>query len=98
MRLSELNPKLDGPLDSGILSFDCPLGHPHRLIIPVGAYGTRTGWAATGEFPDTLTLTPSIMAHHGSPHGADFPDVAEYERASVCGWHGFIRAGEMVAA
>lgn len=58
-RLADLNPKLTGTLDDGILVFDCPLpGHTHRHNVALGP----GEWTATGGFPDTLTLWPSIDA------------------------------------
>jgi hypothetical protein len=85
MRLRDLNPKLVGTLDAGYLRFDCPYpGHGHVLRVRVhrASYaevnGERT-WQASGEYPDTLTLHPSI--------NADTPD-------HPC-WHGFITNGEV---
>lgn len=54
-------------------------GHAHKLRLPLGA-GT---WTATGEFPDTLTVMPSINADH----------VNEETKQQSCGWHGFIKHG-----
>lgn len=67
MRLSDLNPKLS---DSRILRFDCPTCRDHGIRIPItGADPNKNGfvWAAEGEFPDTVTLTPSVDA--GCWHG-----------------------------
>jgi len=88
MRLRDLNPVLS----EGHLFFDCPLGHPHRLGIPVAP------WNPTGEFPDSLTLTPSIQAHGGHVNDETLSDghhKAEYDAAAACSWHGFITNGEV---
>ena len=93
MRLADLNPKLEGVLDEGILRFDCPLGHAHKIRVPVGRYGKEFGWAALGNFPDSLTLSPSIHAIMAEPAKPDDP-----EGKRECGWHGFIRDGAIVNA
>jgi hypothetical protein len=98
MRLRDLNPKLSGTLGSGILRFDCPLGHPHKIRVPVSRSGERPAWKASGAFPDTVTLTPSINAHSGEPNDEGLSDgkhKAEYDAAAECGWHGFITNGEI---
>jgi hypothetical protein len=94
MKLSDLHPK---ELNHGFIQFDCPLGHPHRLLVPTDKAFVPNAWDRSGQFPDTLTLRPSILAHQGSPTD---PDVRadEYERASTCGWHGFITNGEVTNA
>jgi hypothetical protein len=87
MRLSDLTPKLH---ESGTLEFDCPAGHPHRVFALIG----EGAWTQEGAFPETLTLRPSILAQAGAP----FDDALlgdEYDRASKCGWHGFITNGEV---
>lgn len=81
MRLADLHPKLAG----GFLGFDCPYpGHTHRQRVPVsrdhGSYRAEAPvWFMTGEFPDSLTLSPSINA-----------DTPTYP----C-WHGHIVNGEI---
>ena len=88
MRLTELHPKLV----VGLLEFDCPLGHPHRIII------RAEKWSPRGGFPDALTLTPSVLAHSGVPNDESLSDgqhKAEYDAAARCGWHGFIENGEV---
>lgn len=88
MRLSELNPVLE----FGHLFFDCPQGHPHRIGIPIDK------WSPTGGFPDSLTLTPSILVHKGAPTDDGLSDgkhKEEYDAAAKCGWHGFITNGEV---
>jgi len=63
MRLSELDPKLS---DSGWLRFTCPVcslkGNAHGVCIPLAPAVDRYGqsWQHTGEFPETLSVTPSI--------------------------------------
>lgn len=71
MRLSELDPKLSA---SGILRFDCPAcspkGHAHGIRValsPPAPYEYGKTWQRTGEYPETLTLHPSIDA--GCWHG-----------------------------
>lgn len=100
LRLSELKPVL---FENGTLEFDCPAGHPHRVFARIG----EGAWTAEGEFPDTLTLRPSILAYTGSPYdsinpltGAPFDETLlgeDYERAAKCGWHGFITNGEVTS-
>lgn len=65
MRLADLHPTLEGALDDGVLLFDCPLGHGHRMRVILGA----GGWSASGSFPDTLTVLPSIDASPLCWHG-----------------------------
>lgn len=95
--LRDLNAKLEGTLADGVLHFDCPLSHPHKIRVPVNATGEEKHWKATGVFPDTLTLTPSIHAHSAAPNDMDLRGEA-YKAAAECGWHGFIRNGEAVNA
>lgn len=70
MKLKELNPKLS---DNGILRFDCPScslkGDAHGIRVPLAPAVDQHGqsWNHTGQFPDTLTLTPSVDA--GCWHG-----------------------------
>lgn len=55
MRLTTLDPKLS---DGGWLRFDCPVCvKNHGIRVPLGP-GSQ--WSATGEFPETLTVSPSI--------------------------------------
>ncbi len=89
MKLSELNPKLEGTVEKGVVVFDCPKGK-HRLGIPIHSQGYVDGirhWQASGTFPDTLTLTPSINETHNDPNTG--------EVVFQC-WHGFITNGEVV--
>lgn len=75
MRLADLAPRLEGSLAHGALDFECPTpGHTHRIRVLVGtATGTRDGekvWAATGTFPDSVSLYPSVDASKaGCWHG-----------------------------
>lgn len=86
MKLTDLNPKLEGTLDEGFLRFNCPLGHDHKIRVPVGRYGDRRGWEASGEYPTTVTLTPSIHA---------ITTQANTDGIEPCGWHGFITNGDV---
>lgn len=103
-RLADLNPKLDGTVAEGTLTFNCPAGHPHTISVPIGAIGGHSlqarphTWGATGEFPDSLTLTPSIMSHYGAPIDESLSDgnhQAEYDAAAKCGWHGWVKNGDV---
>ena len=93
MKLRDLDPKLDGEVARGILEFDCPLGHPHTIQVPIGSMCERA-WASSGEFPDSLTLSPSILAHEGHPKDWELRGDA-HVAASRCGWHGFVTNGEV---
>jgi hypothetical protein len=70
MKLSELDPKLS---DNGFLRFTCPVcskvGNAHGIRIPLAPTVDKYGhsWKHSGEFPDSLTVTPSINA--GCWHG-----------------------------
>ena len=105
MKLSDLNPRLEGTVEKGELTYNCPLGYPHTHSVSISSSGEKTDygpmWKATGDFPSTLTLTPSILSHYGVPTDESLSDgnhSEEYQVASKCGWHGFIRNGEMVNA
>jgi len=70
MKLRELDPKLSAA--TGILVFNCPCGRcGGRIRLRVNSEPSRDPkalqWKMTGEFPDSLTLTPSINA--GCWHG-----------------------------
>ena len=79
MRLVDLNPVLKGTLQHGSLRFDCPMeGHHHSILVPLGT----SHWKASGSFPETLTIEPSINNDDETFH---------------C-WHGWIRGGEVVNA
>ncbi len=95
--LSDLNALIEGTTQDGHLVFDCPMGHPHRIRVPMGTAHPRA-WATSGEFPDTLSLSPSILAAGGGePFDRSLRD-AEYDKASKCGWHGYVTNGEVVTA
>ena len=70
MKLRDLDPKLS---DNGVLRFDCPTctpnGNAHGIRVALAPAVDRHGqsWQHTGEFPDTLTLSPSVNA--GCWHG-----------------------------
>jgi hypothetical protein len=93
VKLTDLNPRIR----DRHLSFDCPMGHPHRITVRLG----EGGWTSSGDYPVTMTLTPSIHAHTAAPNdqSLNHPDhKAEYDAASECGWHGWITNGEIVNA
>lgn len=59
MRLSDLHPKLNGTAEAGTLRFDCPIReHGHKIRVPLGT----SYWHATGDFPDSFTVLPSVNA------------------------------------
>ena len=63
MRLADLNPYLAG----GVLRFDCPHCRNTQMVVPLTGDGA---WTMTGEFPDSVTLTPSVdTSKHGHWHG-----------------------------
>lgn len=70
MKLADLDPKLS---DDGILRFNCPvcslIGNAHWIRVALAPAADRHGqsWQHTGEFPNSLTLTPSVDA--GCWHG-----------------------------
>jgi hypothetical protein len=92
VNLNKLNPKfLDGyKSGTGIgMLFDCPCGKcEHHVCImfrnPIEgpAYTERPSWQRTGESFETMTLSPSV---HKDP------------ALGGCGWHGWVRNGEVVA-
>jgi hypothetical protein len=99
MRLRDLNPTLVGAVDRGKLYFDCP--HPgctHTICVLISSapYHERPSdhpgqkpskvWQASGVFPDTLTLAPSIDLTEEDENGKKI--------RTVC-WHGHIRNGEI---
>lgn len=67
MKLADLDPKLA----ANVLSFDCPCGAGHKIRVPIGAQLPNRSagevWQASGEFPASFTITPSIDA--GCWHG-----------------------------
>jgi hypothetical protein len=100
MRLIDLDPRLKGTLEDGVLLFlcplggDCPFGPFHTLRVRVGRTAGQQPdgtyrWAATGAYPDTLSLSPSINEYEVEP---------DTNRVVRQGWHGFIRHGEVHAA
>lgn len=85
MKLADLNPKLEGSLADGVLRFDCPYpNHSHKIRVAVSNDGRNGTWKAEGEFPDSLTLSPSINAN---TEGRDHEHIE-------C-WHGYIKVGEI---
>lgn len=93
MRLTELDPKWTGvqgdqmqvPPRWGVgLSFNCPCGGDHRIGVEFqnpldGGRGRPGMWIRTGSTFESLTVGPSIREAGGGG----------------CGWHGFIRDGEV---
>lgn len=101
MKLRDLNPQLDGTVAAGHLTFNCPAGHAHTIRVPVSTSGGSGAWKAIGAFPDSLTLTPSVMSHNGAPTDDTLSDgqhSEEYAAAAKCGWHGFVTDGEVTNA
>lgn len=113
MKLIDLHPEFLGAGGEGIsnadgspavervgvgVQFDCPCGCDSPCFVPFANpldgcepihTGKNNGWQRTGDTFENLTLTPSILRTRwtdskGNEHG--------------CGWHGFIRNGEIVNA
>lgn len=83
MRLADLRPELKGTLEDGWLTFDCPTrGAKHRVRVPVARSCFNGRWAASGEFPDRLTLQPSIRE-----------TLTDHEDAVTICWHGHVTEG-----
>lgn len=102
MKLKDLHPRFlnaggDGVYQSdgtpaperfgvGII-FDCPCGCSVPCFVPFnppldgGPPTDRKAWDRTGSTFDDLTLNPSILRS---------------TRNGGCGWHGFIRNGEII--
>lgn len=111
MRLADLDPHWVGAGGEGVysrapdgtlvpaperhgvgLSFDCPCGKcGQRCYVdfenPIDGGAPmpdpRPRWNRSGDTFETLTLTPSILRNTGK---------------GGCGWHGFVRSGEIVMA
>jgi hypothetical protein len=108
MKLTELHPVLYSDHALSVFSMDCPCGNCHsriRLYVdplaePSEVRGGKCVWRSSGTFPDTLTLTPSIrVAPWTAPSREDMqdPEKAALWNSRHCdGWHGWIRAGEVV--
>lgn len=71
------------------VQFDCPCGCDSPCFVPFSnpidggpPHDEPRGWKRTGDTLETLTLEPSIL--RSKPFG--------------CGWHGWIRNGEIVNA
>jgi hypothetical protein len=105
MRLSDLDPKLVGTVEKGVLRFDCPLGtacplggggvHAIRVHIHSAPFAEVDGekhWQASGIYPDGLTLVPSINEYALELDGEGKP--VQPERIAIQGWHGFITNGD----
>lgn len=63
---------LDAKLNENVLTFDCPSckdQNAHKIRVPLSPATDRHGqsWNHGGEFPETLTLQPSVDA--GCWHG-----------------------------
>jgi hypothetical protein len=95
MKLTDLNPCC---YNETVFSMDCPCGKcGTRIRIYTGpkietSPGGRPVWKASGTFPDTLTLEPSILIHPWEFKPEEPPVNDKWCR----GWHGWIRAGEVV--
>lgn len=105
MRLIELDPAWVGHGGEGVtdangnpiprregvgVAFDCPCGCGSPLFVPFAnpldggpPYDKRCLWNRTGETFETLTLAPSILRS---------------KEKGGCGWHGFVRNGEILKA
>jgi len=106
VKLTDLDPKLKGSLQDGVLDFDCPFpacqaAGPHRVRVAIsaaafheraprpGEYPGKNGkvkvWQASGSFPDTLSIQPSIDIIESDAQGNKI--------RTLC-WHGFITNGQ----
>jgi hypothetical protein len=104
VKLSELDPKLNGTVRKGVLTHDCPVCKDHRVRTPIsekpfhevsyspkqfwknGAERMQKIWQASGKFPDTLSLSPSIDIIEADENGNKI--------RTLC-WHGFIQNGDV---
>lgn len=102
MRLTELEPEFYGaggdgitradgspvPKRSGIgMTFKCPCGCAIECAVPFanpvdGGPADGRGWERTGDTFDVMTLSPSILRS---------------KEKGGCGWHGWIRNGEVIS-
>lgn len=98
-RLRDLDPELFGAVEEGKLYLDCPFpacerGHRVCVMVSSKPYHERPSehdpkrvvkvWQASGEFPDTLTLTPSVDLIEADENGKKI--------RTLC-WHGHITNG-----
>jgi hypothetical protein len=97
-RLRDLEPKLAG----GYLRFLCPLGRACPLNAGGGWHSVRVAvaphpgvhesvWTMRGEFPDSLTLSPSINEYTEKLDAAGNP--LRPVQVDVQGWHGHVTNG-----
>jgi hypothetical protein len=98
-RLADLEPGISGTVADGIIFFDCPVcegAAAHRVGVLISAQPfherpRKEGelykvWQASGAFPDSLTLSPSI----------DLVEVDENgNKIRTRCWHGFIQNGDV---
>ncbi len=94
MRLADLDPQLKGTISDGAIIFDCPFpacNRSHRVRVAISAqpYHESNGmkyWQASGSFPDSLTLNPSI----------DLVELnAQGQKVRTLCWHGWIKNGDV---
>lgn len=100
MRLRDLEPTLHGTVDDGVVWFLCPhpgCDHHVRICISAAPFHERPPreegrakpekvWQASGEFPDSLTLQPSVDIIEADEQGNKI--------RTLC-WHGFVTNGEV---
>lgn len=98
-RLADLHPSLVGSVSEGKIYFDCPFpGCEHMVSVMISAQpfherpsqhdGQRPVkyWQASGSFPESLTLSPSI----------DLVEVNEKgQKIRTLCWHGHIKDGNV---
>jgi hypothetical protein len=97
--LSQLNPQLRGTVADGVLRLNCP--HPgcsHRLVLrltagaphwvqrPESPGRKEYVWQASGSFPDSLSLQPSVDVIEADAQGNKI--------RTLC-WHGHITNGDV---
>lgn len=95
--------ELDARLENGILIFDCPCDRCKDIrenpdaarnkiwcdaLIRIPILPAKKGWTlVSGEFPETITLQPSILIGESNKN-----------KAGGCeGWHGYLTNGSLVA-
>lgn len=108
MRLAELEPSFFGAGGSGITRDGQPVPERHGVGLmcrcPCGQCDPETGWLAV-DFENPLDGGPRIES--AGPHwqrtGDTFdtltlnPSILRSREKGGCGWHGWIRDGEVVS-
>jgi hypothetical protein len=90
---------LKGTIEDGVVWLDCPhpgcehrlalrvtTGAPHWIQRPESPGRKEYVWQASGSFPETLTLAPSVDVIEADAQG---------NKIRTRCWHGFITNGEV---